>query len=410
MMRKARKNQDAYRVLLACALSASVLGLTPGYAQTYLEIANTSVLLEVGAPEPGEENPLRDETNDEVSRGESATNVGKVSNIASFNDTDDDAQRQLQEHERELREIARSQSGSGVGYGNEIYGVQGLPNPQLDIKNDVLNQVAPITSDMVREILNELHLRQGAAVTPINPGKISQASQYVVDLSPGATPPVVRVSKGIGAIVNFVDSAGNPWPITFARNFHQEAAMVTQMAPHILSVSAISSHLSGSVGVVLDGLTTPINFIVTPGQDATDYRVDLHVPGITPGATPNIGKVVAKPSLGGSSAKDDLMGYLYGSTPEGSTRLEVDMKGNDNNTTRAWQDFRGRLILRTPAQVVSPSWSQRLPSLDGTSVYELPATPIIRVTVDGISENIRIKGLVPALNTNNSVLSHKAID
>lgn len=283
-----------------------------------------------------------------------------------------------------------------TGNGNAVADAQALPSPKLDIKKEVLNRMAPANPEQLREISGELYNRQAAAVTPARNGSVGRASQYVVDLSPGATPPVIRVARGMGATVNFVDSAGNPWPITFANNFYAEAATVTQMAPHVLSVASNSPHLSGSVGVMLQGLTTPINFVITPAQAENDYRVDLHIPGLSPEAAPVPGR--ASGSSRPAIASDDLMGFMYGQTPGGATRLQVSIPGSAQNTTRAWQNARGRLIVRTSALIQSPGWYQRLPALDGTAVYELPPTAVVRVSVDGTTQSMIIKGLVPTSN------------
>jgi len=273
--------------------------------------------------------------------------------------------------------------------------VSPLPSPKIAQPNytqEVLNRMAPADGAQLREILKELYERQGAALTPENPGVTCKATQYTVDLSPGAAPPVIRVAKGLGATVDFVDSAGNPWPITFANNFYAQADTVTQMAPHVLSVASNSPHLSGSVGVMLKGLSTPINFVVTPAQEEADCRVDLHVPGLAPGATAAPGALDARPGL----AKGNLTGFLYGGTPKGATRLKVQADGGLKDTTRAWQENgNGHLILRTNAQVESPGWYQRLPALDGTAVYELPPASHIRVALDGNPSVIVVQGLVP---------------
>src|SRR5690606_9198102 len=134
--------------------------------------------------------------------------------------------------------------------------------------------------------------------------------------------------------INFVDARGNPWPVEFANNFHSEAASVTQMAPHVLSVTSRSPHLMGSVGVMLKDLSTPVNFIVAPAQDATEYRADLVVPGISPDAPPLIGSVQSRPDIG----QEGLTDYLYGATPEGAKRLKVTGTQSQVSNTRAWQD------------------------------------------------------------------------
>lgn len=270
-----------------------------------------------------------------------------------------------------------------------------LPDPRLpylvDIPQEALNRLAPANVDQIRQIMQELYLRQGAAVTPLKNAVNSRASQHRVDLSPGAAPPVIRVLAGMGATVNFVDGGGNPWPISFASNFNSQAASVTQMAPHVLSISANSHHLTGSVGVMLDNLHTPINFIVTPAQENTDYRVDLIVPGLSPDAPPMVGAIESRPEIGG----DNLTDYLYGATPNSAQRLNVSGVGSQETNTRAWQDSEGLLILRTTAKVVSPGWYDVLPTLDGTSVYRLPSTPIVRVSVNGKIQSFSIDGLQP---------------
>lgn len=293
-----------------------------------------------------------------------------------------------------VQNVSSTAPGAALGQGNSTQAMA-LPDPRItpaiDIPQEVLNQLAPANTEQLRQILKELNERQGAAVTPVRPELTSKASQYVVDLSPGATPPVIRVASGVGATVNFVDAGGNPWPITFANNFNAEAATITQMAPHVLSVAANSPHLTGSVGVMLQGLTTPVNFMITPAQQTTDYRVDLLIPGMSPDSPPMVGAMQSRPAIGGQDLKD----YLYGATPEGAIRLKVGGDAAKASLTRAWQDTKGNLVLRTSARVVSPGWYHMLPALDGTSVYQLAPTPVVRVSVDGQLQTFSIEGLVP---------------
>lgn len=280
---------------------------------------------------------------------------------------------------------------SGAPQGNNSTSADSLPSPKIDLAEEAVKRLAPANAEQLRKILEELYTRQGAALTPARPGIVGRAVQYNVDLSPGATPPVVRVSRGLGATVNFVDAAGNPWPITFANNFYAEAFTVTQMAPHVLSVASNSPHLSGSVGVMLKGLTAPVNFIVTPGQDETDYRADLHIPGLSPDAAPVPGGLSPRPDVAGGN----LMDFLYGATPKGATRLKVTGAGVEQSNTRAWQAANGQLVLRTSAHVVSPGWYNMQPALDGTTVYALPGSPVVRVSVNGEVQSFTVEGLLP---------------
>lgn len=272
---------------------------------------------------------------------------------------------------------------------------QPLPSPLIqherpDLPREVENQLYPMTTSEIREILSEMNKRQGAAIAPNHIKTVGTSSQYEVDMTLGASPPVVRIEKGLGAMVNFVDAQGSPWPIESATNFHAEAASVSQVAAHVLSVSAMSPFLSGSVGVILEGLKTPIQFVIIPATDVRDYRVDLRIPQLGPESTPMITSS-GKPSLGGGNIKE----FLYGATPHGAERLRVSGSGAEQSNTRAWQNVDGRLVIRTSAQVISPSWIERESALDGTSIYVLSSTPVVKVSVDGKESTFYIDGLKP---------------
>lgn len=281
---------------------------------------------------------------------------------------------------------------------------QGLPNPNIlttkkerpNYPKEVRDNLYPITPTEIREIIGDIVERQGAATVPSHVEVRGTASQYLVDLSLGASPPVVRVIKGLGAMVNFVDAQGNPWPIVSATNFHEEAAKVEQMADHVLSVASSSPYLTGSVGVMLEGLNTPIHFMIVPATTERDFRVDLRIPRLSPNAKP-IGSVVTKPSLSDGNIKD----FLYGATPDGATRLKLSGEGVKQSNARAWQNNDGKLVIRTQARIISPSWVESEPALDGTTVYVMNSTPVVRVSVDGKESMFYIDGLKPVSTFSN---------
>ena len=62
----------------------------------------------------------------------------------------------------------------------------------------------------VRYLYNET--KQASAVVEKVPAK-PVASVIAVDLSPGATPPVIRLASGFVSSLIFLDSTGAPWPI-----------------------------------------------------------------------------------------------------------------------------------------------------------------------------------------------------
>jgi len=405
-----RKHRLAYALLAGAFVSCAHWG-----AQAQPSSMNTN------APAPGEPQGRPERQRGAPNAPTYDGNIGQITNVPT-------PAKPPRQEPQETRERSNSQAQANQGWrqpnsaapqppGNQTSAaqptdngasMQALPSPKIDVTATLVNRVAPANPEQIRGAVEEISRRTGAATLPPNNAFVGRASQYTVDLSPGASPPVVRVAKGMGATVNFVDTAGNPWPIEFANNFYAEAATVTQMAPHVLSVAANSPHLSGSVGVMLTGLTTPVNFVVTPAQSETDFRVDLRIVGLSPNAVPVPGRTQSnRPKLGSSSvapgaASDDLMGFMYGGTPNGATRLQIELTGSIQLDTRAWQTSSGKLIVRTAALIQSPGWYQRLPALDGTAVYEMPPTPILRVSVDGNTETIRIKGLSPDGDSSNA--------
>lgn len=264
-----------------------------------------------------------------------------------------------------------------------------LPSPKIDFVGAAVDSVAPLTPSQIRAIKRILYEREGAENTPVRSDIVPGTSIYDVDLSPGAPPPVVQTAPSQGALVNIIDSEGNPWPIKAVKNYNERAIKVEQMGDSTLSIESLNDQMVASVGVLLEGMSIAWAITVIPAQTTTDTRADLRMPGLAPGAVSHIGKASGLPGVG-----QKLDGYLNGGTPEGATRLEVEGFPG----ARAWQGADGRLVLRIAGLVSSPAWYERTPAADGTAVYELPPTPVVAVAMqDGRSRNIRIKGLRPAM-------------
>ncbi len=265
-----------------------------------------------------------------------------------------------------------------------------LPSPRVDFVQTAVDAVAPMDPGQIRDFKKKLDERQGAEVSPVRSDLIPVSVTYDIDLSPGAKPQVVQITPGQGALINIIDREGNGWPVKKVKNYNEGAFKVEEMGESTLSVEALSNHQLASIGVLLEGMSVAWSFTVIPAQVTTDVRVDLRLPSLSPGAVSKVGRASGLPSVGAK-----LDGYLYGGTPEGARRLEVQGVAG----ARAWQSPDGRLVLRIAGLVSSPAWYDRMPAADGTAVYELPATPVVAVaTDDGTSHTIRIKGLQPMVS------------
>ena len=88
-------------------------------------------------------------------------------------------------------------------------------NPGLsdDAFTNTVRNMMPLSFDQIRT----LHYlfdqnQQAAAAAPGVPPKPTSAS-VIVNLSPAATPLVIRLSSGFVTSLVFLDSSGAPWPI-----------------------------------------------------------------------------------------------------------------------------------------------------------------------------------------------------
>ncbi len=246
----------------------------------------------------------------------------------------------------------------------------------------LLDKISPLTPDQIIEMRKQQDKSQQAvAATPNTPPR-PVSSTLTIDLSPGVTPPVIRLSAGFVTSLVFVDSTGQPWPIADyslgnPKNFNIQWDKKT----NTLFIQSTSAYNSANLAIRLATLDTPVMLSLVSGQREVDYRVDLQVQGHGPNALPPIvgdNLPVNNPSL---------LSVLDGIPPPGSQELEV-----SGGHGRAWLTG-GKLIFRTQLTVLSPAWSASVSSPDGTRVYEMVQTPLILASQNGTPIKIELKGL-----------------
>jgi intracellular multiplication protein IcmK len=265
---------------------------------------------------------------------------------------------------------------------------RGMPAPNVNLVNEAIDRAAPLTPEEVRALRKELGARKTAMtenVTGRSPARPT-TTIYNVDLSPGATPPVVRVEQGQGSIVSFLDAAGHPWPARVADNFGPGGLTVSQFTEHQLSIGTSSATpINAGVAVALEGLPVAITFSVISGQTHVDSQVHMVLPRYRGGAPNGVGVMRGEPSL----AAGELMAFLLRTPPATARSLTVEgLPG-----ALAWQISPSRMVLRTAALVTTGYFrSQGLG--DGTVVYELPLSPVVRVVVEDQLRPVRLGGFI----------------
>lgn len=246
----------------------------------------------------------------------------------------------------------------------------------------LLNQTIPMTPEQIVKLRQEIDKSQLAVSTAPKAPPQPVSSTMTLDLSPGATPSVIRLSQGFVTTLVFIDATGQPWPVAdYNLGNPRDFNIQWDLKTNAMFIQSTKAHISGNMAVRLAELDTPIMLSLVTGQREVDYRVDLHVRGRGPYATAQ----VVNNSLPGS-ASATLLSALDGVPPPNSKQLVV-----PTNLGQAWLS-ENRLFFRTRLTVLSPAWSGSVSSIDGTHVYEMMPTPMILASQDGKPVKIFLEG------------------
>lgn len=248
---------------------------------------------------------------------------------------------------------------------------------------DMTKSLYPLSPEQIVHLKQTYHTSEYAqASTAGTPPKPTATSQFV-NLSPGSTPPVIRLSQGFVSSLVFLDSTGAPWPIS-AYDLGDPSSFNIQWdkTSNTLMIQAIKLYNYGNLAVRLRGLNTPVMLTLIPGQKAVDYRVDLRVQGYGPNAK-NLPLEEGIPP----SASDLLLHVLDGVPPAGSQRLVV--SGGD---ARAWLSNE-KMYVRTNLTILSPGWLASMTSADGMHAYEMQRSPVLLVSWHGKVMQLKVEGL-----------------
>jgi intracellular multiplication protein IcmK len=239
-----------------------------------------------------------------------------------------------------------------------------------DISNQaflgVLNKQLPMTPEQIANLHKAFDETQRAASAPPDVPPRPTTSSVLVNLSPSAVPPIIRLGAGYISSLVFVDSTGQPWPIE-AYSVGDPGSFNIQWDKkgNTLLVQATSFYKRSNLAVILKGLNTPVMITLLPGQTAVDYRVDLRIPGAGPNAIFLEGALPA-------ASDPQLLNVLNGVPPTNARTLKV--IGDDN--TRAWL-VNNTLYVRTPLVIISPAWRSIMTSIDGTHAYQLQPSSVL---------------------------------
>lgn len=245
----------------------------------------------------------------------------------------------------------------------------------------VVRNTVPMTPHQIITLHKLINNSKHAVATyPGTPPKPTSSSE-MVDLSPGAPPPVIRLREGYITSVVFLDATGQPWPI-HAYDLGNSALFGIQwdQKGNTLLIQAKSTYQQGNLAVMLKGLNTPIMITLIPGQQVMDYRIDMRIPRLGPDA------VSAQSQDLPQTADPRLLNVLDGIPPNGATRLTTSQMGTD-----AWL-MGNTMFVRTSLRLLSPSFTSSISSNSGMHAYQVAPSPVLLVMQHGKIKKIAIKG------------------
>lgn len=259
-----------------------------------------------------------------------------------------------------------------------------LPDPKIDYSKEAIDRVSPMTPEEIRRFEAALFERARAmAQTPGGPYTLKGNRVMRISFEPNARPETIDVAMNLGALVMFVDRNGNPLTIEGAKSFsftfdvgmlQTEEAKTKGSATVEILPKALVGH--GNMMIRLAGVVNPILLQVKIGDSKlVDSVVQVVVPVNTPSRDVLPGDRMAGD---GGTLVGEMQGFLMGIAPEDAVDVPVRQVGS----TSAWM-WRNHLYVRTPHTIFSPGWFRRQGAVDGTAVYELPLTSVIRMGVEG---------------------------
>lgn len=144
-----------------------------------------------------------------------------------------------------------------------------------------------LPTDVVRERGNieDLMKSKTELLSPIIPNQ----NVRTIDLSPTAAPIVIRTRENFNTILSFVDSVGNPWPVSWSLPGNSAYEEIKNQSTdesstqHIIVLKALKKYEVTNYTVALKGLDDPIVFILENNyKGITDFKLVFKVPKVGP--------------------------------------------------------------------------------------------------------------------------------
>ena len=192
-----------------------------------------------------------------------------------------------------------------------------LPPPGAALVQEGASLDSPLNAGEIRELRGIMADNERAISAPLT-SVVPRISSLTVNLSPGASLPLVRTALHNVSVVTFTDVNGSPWPQSDPPYNAAPGHFDVQFNGNMVSVTPLRAWAAGNVTVYLKGLSVPVILNITSGETDTttlsqeiDSRLDLRIPRQGP-ASP----VVSIPSEKIALHDATLQAFLDGVPPD----------------------------------------------------------------------------------------------
>ena len=241
--------------------------------------------------------------------------------------------------------------------------------------NSAIEQVFPMTPEMVRRYLGILEENERASAETPEPAPISGAEMIAFD--PSSAPPRIHVAPGIATAVGFYDSTGSPWPVRQYVLGDGERFEVIQLGEgsNTLTVSALSRFGWTNLVVALADEPSPVVLRIKVGRDQAHYRTNIQVAKPGPEAASDYEAALEEPSFPSDPNLRDIVGGLGPVVPA----VDVPVRGVDASAWLVGED----IYIRSKHALLSPAWSASLSGLYGVRAYKVPLSSVLLFSIGG---------------------------
>jgi intracellular multiplication protein IcmK len=278
-------------------------------------------------------------------------------------------------------------------------------------------QSIPFSPEMIRR-LGERYRAVGMAKEEATTEIAAPNNRRInVTFMPGSATSIINAVKGYPTAISFFDSTGQPWPIAWQTNSNPAAggggtscnngggtasggagtppspATVAQVGfiactpvkgSNVLEVTPMSFQPRGGLVVTLEGAPKPLTFLLKGGGQSYDADVSVEVAARGPNAK---AQIITEPNAPDTGAPY-LTALLSGIAPSDAVPMSV--TGVSPDDLRAWQ-LGGHVFIRTRHVLLSPEWTASEHGEGGLTVYALPATPVVLLSLEGRTVSAGLK-------------------